>query len=103
MHLQVEGGVYMFGTIAPRYQDLLIRFQTRLADVVETTGHILFSQYRSFRNEERESDGPFRFVDGELLERFLDVDEEKQADIVEGLGPDVEAMRNLVEELKRLH
>ncbi|RYP60331.1 hypothetical protein DL769_008163 [Monosporascus sp. CRB-8-3] len=99
----VEGGVYMFGTIAPQYQDLLIRFQTRLADVVETTGNILFSQYRSFRNEERESDGPFRFVDGELLERFLDVDEERQREIVEGLGPDVEAMRNLVEELKRLH
>ncbi|RYP79924.1 hypothetical protein DL770_006463 [Monosporascus sp. CRB-9-2] len=97
----VEGGVYMFGTIAPQYQDLLIRFQTRLADVVETTGNILFSQYRSLRNEERESDGPFRFVDGELLERFLDVDEERQREIVEGLGPDVEAMRNLVEELKR--
>ncbi|RYP73595.1 hypothetical protein DL771_003483 [Monosporascus sp. 5C6A] len=96
----VEGGVYMFGTIAPQYQDLLIRFQTRLADVVETTGNILFSQYRSFRNEERESDGPFRFVDGELLERFLDVDEERQREIVEGLGPDVEALRNLVEELK---
>lgn len=93
----------MFGTIAASYQDLLIRFQTRLADVVENTGNILFTQYRSFRNEERESDGPFRFVDGELLERFLDFDEEKQAEVVAGLGPDVEAMRNLMEELKRLH
>lgn len=93
----------MFGTIAPNQQDLLIRFQSRLADVIETTGNILFSQYRSFRNEERESDGPFRFVDGELLERFLDVDEARQEEIVAGLGPDVEAMRNLVEELKRLH
>ncbi|KAH9888135.1 mono-functional DNA-alkylating methyl methanesulfonate N-term-domain-containing protein [Xylariomycetidae sp. FL2044] len=99
----VEGGVYMFGTIAPRYQDLLIRFQSKLAEVLETTGNIHFAQYRSFRNEERESDGPFRFVDGDLIERFLDVDEKLQGEICDGLGPDVESMRNLVEELRRMH
>ncbi|KAI8632472.1 mono-functional DNA-alkylating methyl methanesulfonate N-term-domain-containing protein [Xylariaceae sp. FL1651] len=99
----VEGGVYLFGMISPNYQDLLMRFQSKLADVVETTGTIEFSRYRSFRNEERESDGPFRFVDGELLERFLDIDEQQQEKICEGLGPNAEAMRNLVEELKRMH
>ncbi|XXG94331.1 hypothetical protein Hte_000585 [Hypoxylon texense] len=98
-----EGGVYLFGLIAPAYQDLLIRFQNRLADVVETMGSILFSRYRSFRSEERESDGPFRFIDGEFLERFLDIDEARQLEVCEGLGPDIEAMRNLVEELKRMH
>ncbi|KAI0966279.1 mono-functional DNA-alkylating methyl methanesulfonate N-term-domain-containing protein [Xylaria arbuscula] len=99
----VEGGVYLFGLISSRYQDLLMRFQTKLADVVETTGTIEFSRYRSFRNEEREAEGPFRFVDGELLERFLDLDESQQETICEGLGPNAEAMRNLVEELKRMH
>ncbi|KAI0404139.1 mono-functional DNA-alkylating methyl methanesulfonate N-term-domain-containing protein [Xylaria palmicola] len=99
----VEGGVYLFGVISPRYQDLLMRFQNNLAGVVETTGAIEFSRYRSFRNEERESDGPFRFIDGELLERFLDMDDNQQEMICEGLGPNAEAMRNLVEELKRMH
>ncbi|KAI0200011.1 mono-functional DNA-alkylating methyl methanesulfonate N-term-domain-containing protein [Astrocystis sublimbata] len=99
----VEGGVYLFGLVSPKYQDLLIRFQTKLADVVETTGSIEFSKYRSFRNEERESDGPFRFIDGELIERFLDLDESHQETICQGLGPNAEAMRNLVEELKRMH
>ncbi|KAI1468854.1 mono-functional DNA-alkylating methyl methanesulfonate N-term-domain-containing protein [Daldinia caldariorum] len=99
----VEGGVYLFGTIASDYQDLLIRFQNRLAEVVETMGNILFSRYRSFRNEARETNGPFRFIDGEFLERFLDIDEKVQEEICAGLGPDVEAMRNLVEELKRIH
>lgn len=70
---------------------------------METTGNILFSSYRSFRNEERESEGPFRFIDGEFLERFLDIGEERQEEVCKGLGPDVEAMRNLVEELKRMH
>ncbi|KAI3322107.1 mono-functional DNA-alkylating methyl methanesulfonate N-term-domain-containing protein [Xylariaceae sp. AK1471] len=99
----VEGGVYLFGMISPSYQDLLMRFQSKLADIVETTGTIEFKQYRSFRNEERESDGPFRFVDGELLERFLDLNEDQQEKVCEGLGPNAEAMRNLVEELKRMH
>jgi DNA damage-binding protein 1 len=89
--------------ISPKYQDLLMRFQSKLADVIETTGTIEFSGYRSFRNEERESEGPFRFVDGELLERFLDIDEDQQETICEGLGPNAEAMRNMVEELKRIH
>ncbi|KAI1203848.1 mono-functional DNA-alkylating methyl methanesulfonate N-term-domain-containing protein [Nemania serpens] len=99
----VEGGVYLFGMISPRYRDLLIRFQDKLANVIETTGTIEFSRYRSFRNEERESEGPFRFVDGELLERFLDLSEDEQEMVCEELGPNAEAMRNLVEELKRMH
>ncbi|KAI1104055.1 mono-functional DNA-alkylating methyl methanesulfonate N-term-domain-containing protein [Jackrogersella minutella] len=98
-----EGGVYVFGTISPEYIDLLVRLQANLAEVVETTGNILLDSYRSFRNEERESGGSFRFVDGEFLERFLDIDENMQKEVCSGLGPDVEAMRNLVEELKRMH
>ncbi|KAL1843068.1 hypothetical protein VTJ49DRAFT_3203 [Mycothermus thermophilus] len=101
----VEGGIYLFGTVVPHAQDLLLRFQAKVADAVadKTVGHVPFRSYRAFRNAEREGDGPFRFLDGELLERFLDVDEETQTVICEGLGPSVEDMRNLVEELRRLH
>ncbi|KAL2015684.1 hypothetical protein VTK56DRAFT_5019 [Thermocarpiscus australiensis] len=99
----VEGGIYLFGTIAPHAQDLLLRFQAKLADVIKTAGELSFRTYRAFRNAEREGDGPFRFIDGELLERFLDVDEATQEAICQGLGPSVEDMRNMVEELRRLH
>ncbi|KAH8205593.1 hypothetical protein TruAng_000299 [Truncatella angustata] len=99
----VEGGIYLFGTISSRYQDLLIRFQANLVRVIKTIGDIQFDTYRSFRNEQREGAGPFRFIDGELLERFIDMDENVQEEVCSGLGPDIETMRNLVEELKRLH
>ncbi|KAJ2907301.1 hypothetical protein MKZ38_003157 [Zalerion maritima] len=100
----VEGGMYLFGSIGPKWQDLLLRFQSSLADSVETLGEIDFkSSYRAFRNEEREGEEPFRFVDGELLERFLDLAEESQQQVCQGLGPSVEVMRNIVEELKRIH
>ncbi|ROW09833.1 hypothetical protein VMCG_02521 [Cytospora schulzeri] len=99
----VEGSIYLFGTVAPHAQDLLMRFQSRLADRIRTPGDIKFEKYRSFRNAEREGDGPFRFLDGELLERYLDMDEETQQEICQGLGPSVEDLRNMVEELKRMH
>jgi DNA damage-binding protein 1 len=50
-----------------------------------------------------EHDAPYRFVDGELIERFLDLADHVQEEICRGLGPSVEDLRNLVEELKRLH
>lgn len=93
----------MFGTVAPHVQDLLLRFQTKLADTLTTTGGIEWRTYRAFRNAEREGDGPFRFVDGEMLERFLDLDEATQENVCKGLGPSVEDLRNLVEELRRMH
>lgn len=80
-----------------------MRFQSKLADYVDTPGRIAFTSYRAFRNAEREADGPDRFLDGELLERFLDLDEQTQGEICQGLGPSVEDMRNAIEELKRMH
>lgn len=74
-----------------------------MAQTIITLGGLDFNTYRSFKNEERETAEPFRFVDGELIERFLDVDEEVQKEICIGLGPSVDSVRDLIEELKRLH
>ena len=93
----------MFGTVAPHRQEVLFAFQRKLADVIQTEGGIDFNSYRAFRNREREGDEAFRFLDGELLERFLDVDEATQHKICEGLGPTTEDMRNIVEDLRRMH
>lgn len=41
-------------------------------------------------------------MDGELIEKFLDQEESVQQAVVADLGPSVEMVRNLVEELKRL-
>lgn len=74
-----------------------------MATLIPTLGEIDFKTYRSFKNVERVTAEPFRFVDGELIERFLDQNEMKQREICQGLGPSVEDVRNMVEELKRLH
>ena len=98
-----EGAVYLFGTVAPAALDLLLRLQARLETVVKGLGTASFSSYRGFRNAERETAEPSRFLDGEMLERFLDLDEEQQQEVVQGLGPSVEDLRGRIEELRRMH
>jgi DNA damage-binding protein 1 len=62
-----------------------------------------FARFRAFKNAVREEDEPMRFVDGELIEAFLDQSEEMQKKAVEGLGVDLEEVKGLVEGLRRLH
>ena len=80
-----------------------MNLQARMSTIIQTLGNMDFNTYRSFKSSERETAEPFRFVDGELIERFLDVGEDVQEEICKGLGPSVEDIRNMVEELKRLH
>ncbi|POR38059.1 DNA damage-binding protein 1a [Tolypocladium paradoxum] len=99
----IDGTLYLFGDISPKYQDLLMTFQTRLQEYIYAPGNIAFDLWRAFRNQTREGEGPYRFVDGEMMEKFLDLDEEKQELVCDGLGPSVEDMRNVIEELRRMH
>lgn len=78
-------------------------FQSRMEECVLALGNVEFKLWRSFRNDNRESEGPYRFIDGEMIERFLDMGEEQQELVCDGLGPTVEDMRNMIEELRRMH
>ena len=106
----VEGGVYLFALIAPGKQDLLIRLQTRIAEIITSPGDVPFGRYRGFKTQVRDmgEEGPVRFVDGEVVERFLDLPVEVQAGVVEGLPgvsageAGVEEVRGLVEGLRRV-
>jgi len=66
-------------------------------------------RYRAFNCKGRNPDEPFRFVDGELIEKFLDLDEDDMEEVIKGekstdkLDVTIEEMKNMVEALKRLH
>lgn len=103
----VEGSIYLFALIAPGKQDLLIRMQGKMADMVKSPGDVPFAKYRGFRSQVRDmgEEGPSRFVDGELIERFLDCDEAVQKEVIKDLpgGLELEEMRGMVEALRRIH
>lgn len=95
--------MYLFGIIGGKYQELLSEFQARLAKFIETPGYTSFASWRAARLRGVPDNAPYRFVDGGFLELFLDMSETMQEEVCEGLGPSVEHMRNLVEEMRRLH
>ncbi|PLB44514.1 hypothetical protein P170DRAFT_392818 [Aspergillus steynii IBT 23096] len=100
----VEGSIYLFAIINPEHQDFLMRLQATMASKLESFGDLPFNEFRGFRNMVRESKEPYRFVDGELIERFLTCEPSLQEEIVDAVGvmnvPDVKIM---IEALRRLH
>ena len=98
-----EGSLYLFGLIRAESQDLLMRLQNKIAAFVQSAGYVPFNKYRAFKNEVREAEEPFRFVDGELVEKFLECTSAMQEEMCEGLGVDVEEVRVLIESLRRMH
>lgn len=103
----VDGSVYLFALIADSKRDLLMRLQQAVAARVQSLGNVPFNTYRAFKNSVREAEEPFRFVDGELIEKFLDCPATLQERICEDLGlkkaAEVEEMRAMVEGLRRMH
>jgi DNA damage-binding protein 1 len=81
-----------------------MRLQTAIAAYVDSPGKMPFNKFRAFRTIVRETEEAFRFVDGELIERFLDCEPAVQEEIV-GLvgGVEVENIRGMIEALRRLH
>lgn len=81
-----------------------MRLQSTMAGYVDSLGHLPFNKFRAFRSMVREAEEPFRFVDGELIERFLSFEPSIQEEIVQLLGvTDVEGVKGMIEALRRLH
>lgn len=101
----VEGGVYMMGTISTAYQDVLMRLQNAVAGRIQAPGYMPWAKYRAFKTEVREADEAYRFVDGELLETVLGLDDSVLEDICKEIGgiASVEEVKAMVEGLRRLH
>jgi DNA damage-binding protein 1 len=97
------GSVLLYGTISPRWVTPLHALQTGLADSVSTLGNLPFKPYRGIKNAARQADEPYRFVDGELLEKFLELDDTRQAEVAKTVGMELTEAKELVERLKRLH
>ncbi|PKY09307.1 hypothetical protein P168DRAFT_263686 [Aspergillus campestris IBT 28561] len=100
----VEGSIYLFAMINPEHQDFLMRLQATMANRLTSLGDMPFNEYRGFHTMTREAKEPYRFVDGELIERFLTCEAALQEDIVSSVGAgDVDEVKGLIEGLRRLH
>ncbi|KAL4891551.1 mono-functional DNA-alkylating methyl methanesulfonate N-term-domain-containing protein [Aspergillus ambiguus] len=100
----VDGSIYLYAVINPEHQDFLMRLQATMAGKVESLGDMPFNEFRGFRSMVREAKEPYRFVDGELIERFLTCEPSVQEDIVNSVGMmNVHDVKVMIEALRRLH
>ncbi|XP_003389315.1 PREDICTED: DNA damage-binding protein 1-like [Amphimedon queenslandica] len=108
----VHGAIGLIGTLNMDTYTLLSKLQQKMAANIKSVGNIEHEIYRSFSNEHRSK--PFAgFIDGDLVEKFLELPRPQMSQIVQGIkttdvtGTEVDVsvddILKLIEDLSRLH
>ncbi|XP_006772800.1 PREDICTED: DNA damage-binding protein 1 isoform X2 [Myotis davidii] len=102
----------LVASLSESWYNLLLDMQNRLSKVIKSVGKIEHSFWRSFHTE-RKTEPATGFIDGDLIESFLDISRPKMQEVVanlqydDGSGMKREATADdlikVVEELTRIH
>ncbi|XP_058858096.1 DNA damage-binding protein 1-like isoform X2 [Acipenser ruthenus] len=108
----VNGMIGLVTSLSESWYSLLLDLQNRLNKVIKSVGKIEHSFWRSFHTE-RKTEQATGFIDGDLIESFLDLSRPKMQEVVSGLQIDdgsgmkreatVDELIKIVEELTRIH
>uniref|UniRef100_A0A9L0ICD7 DNA damage-binding protein 1 n=1 Tax=Equus asinus TaxID=9793 RepID=A0A9L0ICD7_EQUAS len=108
----VNGMIGLVTSLSESWYNLLLDMQNRLNKVIKSVGKIEHSFWRSFHTE-RKTEPATGFIDGDLIESFLDISRPKMQEVVanlqydDGSGMKREATADdlikVVEELTRIH
>ncbi|XP_023326230.1 DNA damage-binding protein 1 [Eurytemora carolleeae] len=107
----VLGSIKLITQIPQDMFDLLEELQSRLTKKIKSVGRIQHSFYREFYNEKKQEHS-VGFIDGDVIESFLDLDRSIMDDICNGLtrknGTErsslaTEEVMKIVEDLTRMH
>ena len=80
----VSGYIGLLLQLTPPLYQLLMSLQLALAEHVPSVGKIDHGTWRSFESDGR-SDVSCGFVDGDLIETYLDLPKTVQSDLIKGL------------------
>lgn len=72
----ISGSIGMVTQLKSDFFNFLLELQERLNTVIKSVGKIDHSFWRSFSNERRKVES-FNFIDGDLIESFLDLNREQ--------------------------
>lgn len=84
----VSGSIGVIARITGKQYRFLLRLQNAIAQVIPRLGKLSYREWRSLQNERRPVSNvskPINFIDGDMIERFLDLDKptmEKVASLV---------------------
>merc|ERR1719189_878967 len=110
----VGGAIGLVTQLPQEFYEFLQELQTRLSKVIKSIGRIDHNNWRSFSSEKKDeaSEG---FIDGDLIESFLDLDRFTMSQVVSGLqrldpsgsggrvAASVDDTIKIVEDLTRIH
>ncbi|CAA7046991.1 unnamed protein product [Microthlaspi erraticum] len=98
----VNGVIGVIASLPQEQYSFLEKLQSSLRKVIKGVGGLSHEQWRSFNNEKRTAEAR-NFLDGDLIESFLDLSRNKMEDISKSMNVQVEELCKRVEELTRLH
>lgn len=98
----VNGVIGVIASLPQERFQFLEKVQKNLTKVIKGVGGFEQEEWRSFRNERKTVESR-QFLDGDLIERFLDLKPSAMEEVVEGLNCTVEDLTKQIEELARFH
>ena len=81
---------------------MLHKMEKCLNKVIKGVGGLSHQKWRSFFNE-RKNEEASGFIDGDLIESYLDLKKERMDEVAQLMGMDADELSKQVEELARLH
>ncbi|KAF9197041.1 DNA damage-binding protein 1a [Haplosporangium sp. Z 11] len=108
LFVTVSGAIGVVATLTKDMYELFHHLETNLSKVIKGVGGLDHTSWRTFRSHAKTLPSE-NFVDGDLIELFLDLSQDEVNHVLE--GPDgcqpikvpVDELTRLVEELSRLH
>ncbi|XP_072969615.1 DNA damage-binding protein 1 [Typha angustifolia] len=98
----VNGVIGVVASLPHDQYSFLEKLQANLVKVIKGVGGLSHEHWRSFNNEKKTVDAR-NFLDGDLIESFLDLSRSRMEEISNVMGVSVEELSKRVEELTRLH
>ncbi|XP_048228697.1 DNA damage-binding protein 1a isoform X2 [Ricinus communis] len=98
----VNGVIGVIASLPHEQYIFLEKLQSNLRRVIKGVGGLSHEQWRSFNNEKKTVEAK-NFLDGDLIESFLDLSRNRMDEISKAIGVSVEELCKRVEELTRLH
>jgi DNA damage-binding protein 1 len=108
----VGGAIGLVTQITSDFYDFLLELQNKLSTVIKSVGKIEHSHWRAF-NTDIKTEASEGFIDGDLIESFLDLSHDKMKEVSDGLQMTgeggmkqectVDDLVKMVEDLTRIH
>lgn len=108
LYATTSGSIGVIATIPQQRFQFLQKVQTNLTKVIKGVGGLKHESWRTFITERKVSESR-NFIDGDLIESFLDLKREKMQEVIEGkqggtpLNMSVDDLIKIIDELTRLH